>query len=52
VNLNYKLKELLQEVFKVGLSEVFPNITNALHILVSLPASVASGEHFQCAETG
>jgi hypothetical protein len=24
---------------------VFPNITIALHILVSLPASVVSGEH-------
>ncbi|CAM4709907.1 unnamed protein product [Lepidochelys kempii] len=42
--LDCKPKELLQEILECGLSGVFPNITIALHIFVSLPASVASGE--------
>jgi hypothetical protein len=42
--LNCLLKELLQEMLRLGLSGVFPNITIALHILISLPSSVASGE--------
>ena len=35
---------LLKEIFELGLSAVFPNITIALRIFNSLPASVASGE--------
>jgi hypothetical protein len=42
--LDCKPKELLQEILELGLSEAFPNITIALLIFVSLPASVASGE--------
>jgi hypothetical protein len=38
------VKELLQEMLKLRLSGVFPNITIALHIFISLPLSVASGE--------
>jgi hypothetical protein len=34
-------KELLQDTLKLGLTGVFPNITIALHIFVTLPASVA-----------
>jgi hypothetical protein len=37
-------KELLQEVFELGPSVAFPNVTIALRIFVTLPASVASGE--------
>ncbi|EMP31428.1 Bromodomain-containing protein 8, partial [Chelonia mydas] len=47
-SMNFKLnctpKELLQEMLELGLSGVFPNITLALRIFVSLPASVALGE--------
>jgi hypothetical protein len=41
---DYKSKELLHDIFERGLSSVFPNITVALRIFVSLPASVVSGE--------
>jgi hypothetical protein len=40
----FKPKELIQEILKLRLCGVFPNITIALRIFVSLPASVASGE--------
>lgn len=39
-----KPKELLKEILKLGLSGVFPNVTIALRIFLSLPASIASGE--------
>lgn len=39
-----KPKDLLQEIIKLGLSGVFPNVTIALRIFLCLPASVASGE--------
>jgi hypothetical protein len=39
-----KPKELLQEIFELEQSGVFPNITIALLIFISLPASEASGE--------
>jgi hypothetical protein len=42
--LDYKSKELLQEILELELSGVFPNITIAPRILVSLPASAASGK--------
>ena len=35
---------LLKEIFELGLSGVFPNLTIALRIFISLPASAASGE--------
>ena len=35
---------LLKEIFELGLSAVFPNITIALRIFNSFPASVATGE--------
>jgi hypothetical protein len=43
--LDCKPKELHQETLKLRLSGMFPNITIALRIFVTLPASVASGEH-------
>jgi hypothetical protein len=47
-SMNFQLdcipKELLQDTIKLGLTGVFPNITIALHIFVTLPASVALGE--------
>ncbi|XP_065650734.1 zinc finger MYM-type protein 1-like [Hydra vulgaris] len=39
-----KPKELFQEILELGLSGVFPNISIALRIFISLPVSVASGE--------
>jgi hypothetical protein len=39
-----KSKALLQEILELGLSGVFRNVTIALRLYVSLPASVASGE--------
>jgi hypothetical protein len=45
VKLVYKPKELLQEIFKPGFSRVYPNITIALRIFVSLPTSLVSSEH-------
>ena len=36
---------LLQEILQLGLSAMFPNTIIALHIFVSLPASLTSGEH-------
>ncbi|XP_065682505.1 uncharacterized protein LOC136095772 [Hydra vulgaris] len=45
---NFKLdctpNKLLEEILGLGLSGVFPNITIALRIFISLPASIASGE--------
>ena len=45
---NFKLEctpiILLKEIFELGLSGVFPNLTIALRIFISLPASAASGE--------
>ena len=35
---------MLQEILELGLSGVFPNISIALRIFISLPVSVASGE--------
>jgi hypothetical protein len=35
-------KELLREIFELGLPGMFPNITIALPISTGLPASVAS----------
>jgi hypothetical protein len=35
---------LLQEILEFGLSGILPNITIALRIFVSLPASAASGK--------
>jgi hypothetical protein len=43
VKLNCKPKGMLQEILKLRLSGVFPNITTAFHTFVSLPASVTSG---------
>jgi hypothetical protein len=43
-NLACKPNELLQELSEPGLSGMFPNITIALRIFVSLLASVALGE--------
>jgi hypothetical protein len=42
--LDCKPKELLQEILELGLCGVFPNITIAPSIFVTLPASVASGK--------
>jgi hypothetical protein len=44
LKLDWKLKELIQEILELGSSGVFPNIPIALRFFVSLPASLASGE--------
>jgi hypothetical protein len=44
LKLDWKLKELFQEILELGPSGVFTNIPIALRIFVSLPASLASGE--------
>jgi hypothetical protein len=42
--LDCEQKELLQEILELELYGVFPNITIAFRIFVSLPASMASRE--------